>query len=404
MAGPARQRADAARWHTVSRVLAVLARRPGITRADLARELGLASGLAAEITARMRELRLLTEEPAPVRGRGRPTTVLRPHPEGPVVLAVDLRQAEWRQAVVAVEGQPREVRHHRHRGRRPETVLGAVRAAVDQALVRHGERLRAVSLAVAATIHGRRLAQASTLGWGPVDLGTLTSGTSLPLLVGNDATLAATAEARTGAATAARTALHLIVDAGIGGALTIDGRPVTGAHGAAGEYGHLPFADPALRCPCGARGCWELAVDGRALARRLGEPAPADPRGYTRDVLERAGHDTRARQAATTVARALAAGIAGLVNIHDPDLVTLGGLGPALRDAAGSAFQNAYTAGLMAAHRTQPPPVVDAAHGGDGPLHGAAIVGLDHITAEAALAAWATSGGRPLARTALSQE
>ncbi|MEO3748882.1 ROK family transcriptional regulator [Plantactinospora sp. B5E13] len=379
----------------MSQVLAVLARRPGITRAEMARELGLASGLATEITARMRELRLLTEAPAPVRGRGRPTTVLRPHPEGPVVLAVDVRQGQWRQAVITVEGQPHELRHHRHRSRRPETVLGAVRKTIDHALTRYGGRLRAVSLAVAATIHDRHLVQASTLGWGPVDLDTLTSGTSLPLLIGNDATLAAAAEARTGAATAAGTALHLIVEAGIGGALTIDGRPVTGAHGAAGEYGHLPLGDRELRCPCGARGCWELEVDGRALARHLGEPAPTDPHGYTRDVLNRTGHDTRARQAVTTVAQALAAGIAGLVNIHDPDLITLGGLGPALRDAARVAFQNAYTGGLMTSHRTQPPPVVDATHGDDGPLRGAAIIGLDHTTSEAALANWATSSRSP---------
>jgi hypothetical protein len=42
----------------------------------------------------------------------------------------------------------------------------------------------------------------------------------------------------------------------------------------------------------------------------------------------------------------------------------------------------------MAFHRGQPPPVVDAAHGEDGALHGAVILGLDHITSEAALARW----------------
>ncbi|MDG4787998.1 hypothetical protein O7626_18980 [Micromonospora sp. WMMD1102] len=40
----------------------------------------------------------------------------------------------------------------------------------------------------------------------------------------------------------------------------------------------------------------------------------------------------------------------------------------------------------MAAHRTAPPPVVDASHGEDGPLRGAAIIGLDHAAGETALA------------------
>jgi predicted NBD/HSP70 family sugar kinase len=177
------------------------------------------------------------------------------------------------------------------------------------------------------------------------------------------------------------------VEVGVGGALTVGGRPATGAHGAAGEYGHLPFGDRARRCPCGARGCWDLDVDGRALARHLGEPEPGDPRGYAREVLGRT--DPAARAAVSTVAQALATGVAGLVNLHDPGMVTLGGLAAALRAAAAATFAAAYTEGLMAFHRAAPPPVVDAAHGDDGPLHGAALLGLDRITTEAALASWA---------------
>ncbi|MBM0229185.1 ROK family transcriptional regulator [Micromonospora sp. ATA51] len=398
MASPSRQRADAARYHTASQVLAVMSRRPGITRAAMARELHLTSGFATEITARMRELRLLTEAAAPVRGRGRPTTVLQPHPEGPVVLAAELRQEDWQHAVVTVDGQPHDVRRQAHRSRRPATVLAAVRQTVAQARNRYGDRLRAVSLAVAGTVHDRRLVQAATLGWGAVDLSTITVDPSLPLLVGNDATLAGVAEARTGAATTAGTALHLIVEVGIGGTLTIDGTPVTGAHGAAGEYGHLPLGDRRRHCPCGARGCWDLDVDGRALACHLGEPAPADPRTYARQILDRAADDARARQAVTAVAQALATGIAGLTNMHDPHLVTLGGLGPAIRHTAPAAFEGAYTDGLMAFHRAQPPPVVDAAHGDDGPLRGAAIIGLDHITSEPALADWALARRSPSRR------
>ncbi|MBM0236819.1 ROK family protein [Micromonospora sp. ATA32] len=388
MASPPRHRTDTTRWLTASQVLATLHRHPGITRAAMAHELQLTSGLATEITARLRDLCLLTETRAPVRGRGRPTTVLQPHPEGPVVLAVDLRQEDWRHAVATVEGQLHDVRHQSHRTRQPATVLAAVRRSVDETRHRYGHRLRAVSLAVAGTIHDNHLVQAATLGWRSVDLGTITAGTNLPMLLGNDATLAGVAEARTGAATAAGTALHLIVEVGIGGTLTIAGVPVTGAHGAAGEYGHLPFGDREQRCPCGARGCWDLDVDGRGLARHLGESPPADPRSYARQVLERAAGDLRARQAVAAVATTLGTGIAGLANIHDPDLITLGGLGPALRHTAAEAFDNAYTDGLMTLHRAHPPPVVDAAHGDDGSLRGAAIVGLDHITSRTALADW----------------
>ena len=113
------------------------------------------------------------------------------------------------------------------------------------------------------------------------------------LLLGNDATLSGLAEARTGAARSATTALHLLVAEGIGGTLVVNGEPVAGAHGAAGEYGHIPFGDPAVVCPCGARGCWDLTVDGRALARHRGDSPPEDPVGYVHDLSRPANRTPR---------------------------------------------------------------------------------------------------------------
>jgi predicted NBD/HSP70 family sugar kinase len=70
-----------------------------------------------------------------------------------------------------------------------------------------------------------------------------------------------------------------------------------------------------------------------------------------------------ARAAVTATATALGAGIAGLVNLHDPDVVTLGGLAGPLRAGAPAEFTSAYLAGLMAFRRAEPPPVLDASHG-----------------------------------------
>jgi predicted NBD/HSP70 family sugar kinase len=362
-----------------------------VTRAEVAHRLRLSTGSSTEITARLRELRLLVESPAAPRGRGRPTAVLLPHPAGPLVLVIELRHDDWRAEVATLDGTLRPFAAGRHGGAgtgsgAPEPVLAELGEVIAEARRRFGGRLRAVSMAVAATVADGRLVDASSLGWPPVDLAALTE---LPLLVGNDATLAGVAEARTGAATGSRTGLHLLIEAGIGGCLTADGLPVRGATGAAGEYGHLPFADRALRCHCGAAGCWELEVGGAALARRLGEPPPASPRGYTVEVLARARTEPAARSALVELASALAAGIAGLVNVHDPDIVTLGGLAGPVRAAAPAEFAAAYRGGLMAFRRAAPPPVMDASHGEHGPRRGAAAVGLDHVTTEAALAGWA---------------
>jgi predicted NBD/HSP70 family sugar kinase len=80
-----------------------------------------------------------------------------------------------------------------------------------------------------------------------------------------------------------------------------------------------------------------------------------------------------------------------LVNAHDPDVVTIGGLAIPLRAAAESTFDAAYAGGLMHFHRSAPPPVVPATHQVDGPLRGAAALALDRLTAEASIAAWAAN-------------
>jgi predicted NBD/HSP70 family sugar kinase len=384
---PAPQPVRRGQWQTASDVLTQLSRQPGITRAGLARALRLSTGSATEVTARLRDVHLLTEAPAPSQGRGRPTTLLRAHPHGPVVLALDLRQSSWRSAVVTLDGSLEDPQYKRHRSRRPQVVLNNLRREVERARDVYGDRLQVVSLSVPGTIRDNHLMQAPTLDWAELDLESVTAGTGLPLLAGNDATLSGVAEARTGAAAGARTALHLIVEVGLGGTLLIDGVPAQGASGAAGEYGHMPFGDRSRSCPCGARGCWDLEIDGRALARHLKEPVPGDPYAYTEAVLTRT--DRAAKAAVAKVVAALASGIAGLVNAHDPDVVTIGGLAIPLRAAAERTFQQAYVDGLMTFHRGTPPPVLAATHQPDGPLRGAAALALDHLTSEPAIASWA---------------
>lgn len=181
------------------------------------------------------------------------------------------------------------------------------------------------------------------------------------------------------------------MEVGVGGTLVVDGQPARGATGAGGEFGHLPFGDRTLRCPCGALGCWDVTVDGRALARHLGDPPPPDPRTYANAVLDRT--DAAARTAVEHTAGNLGRGIAGLVNALDPDVVTLGGLAAPLRAAAGPAFTTAFADGLMTFRRAAPPPLRAAALGDDAALHGAAATGLDAVLTEESLSAWARLRG-----------
>lgn len=377
------------RWFGAAQLIGLVRAEPGITRAAAAQRLGISSGGAADLLARLRRIRLLDETPAAATGRGRPTTVLGPHPQGPLVLAAELRASDWRLAVAGFDGLPRVLAQARNENG-PTQLLAEMGEAIAARYGRLSGRVCAVAVSVAGTVSDSRLVQFTTRGWTDVDLSVLTAGlpVGMPVLVGNDATLAGLAEARSGAGAGAGTALHLLVAVGLGGTLVVNGEPVTGAHGAAGEYGHVPFGDRGLSCPCGARGCWDLSIDGRALARHLGEPSPDDPVAYAYEVLGRPSDD-RVTAAFEKVAAALGAGVGGLVNLHDPDVVTLGGLFVPLRAAARHAFDDGYRDGLMAFRKASAPPVRDGRYGDDGPIRGAAAWALDLVATETALAEWA---------------
>ncbi|MQM28061.1 ROK family protein [Glycomyces albidus] len=373
-------RAEAARWSGALDLLRLVRARPGVTRAEAARVLHVGSGTATEISSRLRALDLLSEHPAPPTGRGRPTTTLHAHPDGPLAVVVDVRQAEWRVAVADLEGTLSEAATGRHGSKRPEPVFGAIREAVAAIADRHGTRIRAVSVSAAATVRRGRIEQSSVLGWRDVEVAPLLPG--VPQVLGNDATLAGLAEARL--AHPGRSVLYLTIEVGIGGVYVDGDRAITGATGAGGEFGHAPFGDPGVPCPCGATGCWDVAVDGRAVARHLGEPEPDDPRAYLIDALV----DPDARAAVAQCATTLGRGAAGLANVLDPEVVSFGGLAPEVRRAAPDAFAAAFEAGLMGFRRDDPPALIASALGPDAFLLGAAEAAFDEVLTEHGLASW----------------
>jgi predicted NBD/HSP70 family sugar kinase len=386
-------------------LLRVVHARPGITRVAAAQDLGMPSGFAAETITRLTAERLVAERPAPPTGiRGRPTTSLHPHPGGPLVVAAAIAHQTWQVAAVQLGGSTIESVRRAHR-RSQSRVLGAVRAELGRFTQTYADRIRAVVVAVPGTVIGSRLMHAPNLGWHETDLSVLWPHYDLAcaFLAGNDATFAAIAESRRGAATGAGTALHLYVDAGVGGAVIENGRVLRGATGTVGEFGHMPFGDPAQRCHCGATGCWNTSLSGGALARTLGQGAPADEVAYSRQVIAAARRGKASELTAIQgVARSLGRGAAGLVNAFDPHVVTIGGLGRDVLNVAGEQLTGPYLGGLMQFRASPPPPLVPAHFGDDGPLVGAAEDGFSAVLAGEILppATFRTAGtqrGRPTA-------
>ena len=353
---------------------------PGLTRAAAARMLSISTGAATEIVTRLGAAELLSERPAPPTGtRGRPTRELTAHPAGPLVLACAISNEHWRLDVVQLGGESIATAGEPLAGARPEPALAAIGAAVTRMRRRYGRRIRGLGVSAPGTIREGHLLDAVNLRWWSVDLREIWPSADL-LVIGNDATLAAVAESRRGAIREARLAVHLHIDAGLGGAVVAEGRVLAGAHGNAGEFGHMPFGDPAMQCPCGARGCWGPTVDGSELARLLHTPPPREPVTFARAVIARAADgDSRESHAVRGVAANLGRGIAGLVNAFDPDVVTLSGLADPILASAPDPLLAAYREGLMSYRRESAPPILPAAVGDDGPLIGAGEQAWDSL-------------------------
>ena len=377
-------------------MLAAVHATPGITRADAATELGMASGFAAETVGRLAGLQLVEERAAaPTGRRGRPTTSLHPHPAGPLVAVAAVGHDSWRVAVVELGGATVHSAGHPHSGDQSE-VVRAVNRSFAAAWRRYGQRIRAFVAAMPGTVHRNRLVHAPNLDWRDLDLVGLRprAASGVALIGGNDATFAGIAEQIRGAAAGTATAVHLYVDCGVGGVLVDHGRAALGAAGTAGEFGHLPFGSPSARCSCGASGCWNTSLDGDAIARLLGREAPVNAVAFAAEVLHAAAAGEPAeRRAARALGRSLGRGAAGLVNAFDPEMVTVGGLGPALLDVAGGDVEAAYRRGLMAFRATGAPPIVAARFGADGPLAGAAEEGFALVVTDDGIDAWAALAG-----------
>ena len=257
---------------------------PGITRSEMASQLALSSGTASDAVARLVAARQLSEgAPPPTGARGRPTRTLLAHPQGPLVIVAAIAHEDWRVEAVELGGGVVAQLCARH-DRDCSRVLPAVADGVAELWSEYSDRVRSFAVSVPGTVSGTRLMQAANLGWSDLELDVVrpAQAAGLPLTACNDATYAATGELARGAATGSASSLHLFMDSGVGGALVDGGRVTTGAHGMAGEFGHMPFGSRGSLCRCGARGCWNTELDGAALARALGQPAPIDEVTFSR--------------------------------------------------------------------------------------------------------------------------
>jgi glucokinase len=273
--------------------------------------------------------------------------------------------------------------------------LPAIEGAVDAVL---DDTVAAIGVGMAGLVDVRTGVLLSTpnLIWRNVPLREgLAARFGLPVLVDNDATAAAWAENQLGASRGRDDSLFVGVGTGIGGGIVTGGRLIRGAHGLAGEIGHIIVEPGGPPCGCGNRGCWEQVASGLAIARAGGravtdDPGSAiarlaggDPRRATGSLVTQAAHegDEVAAAILARVARRLGEGVAGLVNVLDPDIVVIGGGVGEAGDLLFRPLRESFLAAVEGADVRPEVPIVPAHLGNDAGAIGAALLALETVPA-----------------------
>ncbi len=265
-------------------------------------------------------------------------------PQDLPALGIDIGGTKVAGGVVAPDGTITDTARRATPGTSVRATEDAIAAVVEELAERHGGPLVGVGVGAAGWFDrtGDTVLFSPHLAWRNQPLRQdLGRRLARPLWVGNDADAAAWAEYRYGAARGSDLAVMITLGTGIGGGMVIDGRLQRGAHGVAGEWGHMRVVPDGRLCACGNRGCWEQYASGNALGLTAREVATSSPAAAAL-LLERVGGraerltgedvataakagDPLALELLAEVGTWLGQGIADMAAILDPDVVVIGG-------------------------------------------------------------------------------
>jgi predicted NBD/HSP70 family sugar kinase len=327
-------RPDEIRQHNLSLVLSHVHRDGALTRAELTQRLHLSRSTVGALVGDLAQLGLV-EEVVPSGGArvGRPSHVVAPHAHGPYAVGVDVDIAHVTVAAIGLGGSisAREVIPTEHEVT-PDQLVGLVAEALPRlhATVGSGGRVCGVGVSLPGTVDllTGRVGVAPNLGWEGVPLGDLLRDVvpaDAPIVVGNDADLAVLAEHQRGNARDCDDVVFLIGRIGVGAGIIMNGVPVHGRDGHAGEIGHNVLDPGGPLCHSGKRGCIETFLGENALLELAGRPLPRTDAKVAALFKDARNGDPSALRAIAAVAEPLGRAIANLVNTLDPERVVLGG-------------------------------------------------------------------------------
>ncbi|MEU1350474.1 ROK family protein [Streptomyces sp. NPDC005775] len=304
------------------------------------------------------------------------------------VIALDVGGTGMKAALVGADGTLlHEARRATGRERGPDAVVESVLAFAADLRAYGQEHLGESALAAGVAVPGIVDAgngiavYAANLGWRDVPmrglLGERLGG--VPVALGHDVRTGGLAEGRIGAGKGADRFLFVPLGTGIAGAIGIAGTIEAGAHGYAGEIGHIVIRPDGPDCPCGQRGCLETLASAAAVSRAWAA-ASGDAKADAADCAKAVeSGDPEAVAVWRDAVDALAAGLVTALTLLDPRTLIIGG---GLAEAGETLFTPLRAAVEERVTFQKLPHIVPAALGDTAGCLGAGLLAWDLLSTE----------------------
>ncbi|MFJ1807024.1 MULTISPECIES: ROK family protein [unclassified Streptomyces] len=323
-----------------------------LTRLELARRAGLSAAAVTKAVRPLIESGYLVED-ADTQARpalGRPANLVRVDGGRASFLGLKLTGDEIYGVLTDLRCRTLLARHAPLTDRAPKAVLASTAELVRELLTEadgYGVRVMGLGIAVSGDVDRAEgvVRYSPFLEWRDVPLAELASTiTGLPATVDNDVRALTVAEQWFGAGVGLSNFAVVTVGAGVGCGLVVHGRVVAGAHGVAGEIGHVTVDPNGPLCHCGNRGCVEAIAADPAILARIREGTGVEVTDTSEAVdLARRG-DTHAREAYSRAGEAIGRGIATVANLLGPERVVISGEGLAAYDLFADQIRSAFVA------------------------------------------------------------
>ncbi|WP_371673434.1 ROK family transcriptional regulator [Streptomyces sp. NBC_00289] len=323
-----------------------------LTRLEVARRTGLSPAAVTKAVRPLIEAGYLVEDvdedarPA----LGRPANLVRVDGGRALFLGIKVTGDEIIGVLTDLCCRIRVARHVPLPARDPRTVLRFTADLVGELLTEadgFGVRVQGLGIAVSGDVdRGDGVVRYSPfLEWRDVPLAELAGMTTgLPVTVDNDVRALTVAEQWFGAGAGLSDFAVVTVGAGIGCGLVVHGRVVHGAHGVAGEIGHVTVDPAGPLCHCGNRGCVEAVAGDAAIVRQIREATGIEVTDTAQAVA--LAHDglAAARAVYARAGEAIGRGIATVANLLGPERVIISGEGLAAYDLFAEQIRDAFAA------------------------------------------------------------